>query len=171
MSLNTKVLFARAVPVLVAAAVGLGFSQLQPLEAQKGASKVGFVDIQKALEADPKGAAVGASKKKLEGQLRDIQTQLVPLQNKGAAATAAEKKKITDLQKIAQDAITKYQTDSKAQLAPVEKALNSLIASTAKAQGFTIVMDRAAAATSGLVVYADVAATDITDTVIKSMKK
>jgi len=171
MPYNFKILSARAFPVVVAAAVGFGLSQLQPLEAQKGASKVGFVDIQRALEADPKGAAVGASKKKLEAQLREIQTQLVPLQNKGAAATAAEKQKISTLQKTAQDAISKYQADSKAQLAPVEKALNTLIASTAQAQGFTIVMDRAAAATSGLVVYANVAATDITDTVIKAMKK
>jgi len=171
MPYNLKLLSARALPVVLAAVFGFGISQLQPLEAQKGASKVGFVDIQKALEADPKGAAVGATKKKLEAQLREIQTQLVPLQSKGAAATAAEKQKISLLQKTAQDAITKYQTDSKAQLAPVEKALNAVIGSTAQAQGFTIVMDRAAAATSGLVVYANVAATDITDTVIKNMKK
>ena len=56
-------------------------------------------------------------------------------------------------------------------LAPITKEVDAAVNKVAKAQGFVLVMDRAIASSSGLVIYADQDGTDLTDEVIAEVKK
>ncbi|MFC4455763.1 OmpH family outer membrane protein [Deinococcus sonorensis] len=153
-------------PIAVVAA--LGFGTLVP-HAQTAPQKVGFVDVQKVLQAHPKNASVKAIQDKASAELNGLDKQIKAIQAKGTAATAAEKDQLTQLTTTIQAKAKDYDAQLSKAVAPIETAVDAAVASTAKAQGFSIVMDRAQAATNGLVVYAD-QSTDITDAVVKNLK-
>ena len=149
-------------PIAVVAA--LGFGSLAP-HAQTAPQKIGFVNVPEVLKANPNSAALAALQTKANTELGALDTQLKAIQAKGTAATAAEKEQATLLTTNLNAKAKDYNEQVAKQLAPVDAAVSS----TAKAQGFSIVMDKSIAATSSLVIYAD-PSTDMTATVIKNLK-
>lgn len=155
------------VPALLAGGLALG--TLTP-HAQTAPQKVAFVNVAEVLKNHPGNAAVVAIQAKASAELKDYENQIKAIQAKGSSATAAEKDKADQLMKTAQAAAQNYQKQIAEKSAPIEKAVDAAVSAAAKANGVAIVMDKATAAQSGLVVYAD-DSTDITAAVIKSLKK
>ena len=62
-----------------------------------------------------------------------------------------------------------YDDQMKAKAGPIETSVDAALSSYAKANGFSVIMDRSIAQQSGLVVYADTA-TDVTEAVKKNVK-
>ena len=153
-------------PLAVVAA--LGFGSLAP-HAQTAPQKIGFVNVAEVLKSHPKNGDVTALQAKANTELGALDTQIKAIQAKGASATAAEKEQSTQLVATITAKTKDYNDQLSKVVAPIETAVDAAVSSTAKAQGFAIVMDKGVAATSSLVIYAD-ASTDLTATVIKNLK-
>ena len=162
-TMNVKAL----APVAIVAA--LGFGSLVP-HAQTAPQKVGFVNVADVLSAHPSNAAVKALQDKEKAELDPMVNQIKAIQAKGAAATAAEKDQANQLITTVQSKDKDYQGQIQKLVTPIETAVDAAVSATAKAQGFSIIMDRQQAAQSSLVIYADVASTDITEAVKKNLK-
>jgi outer membrane protein len=160
----------KILPIIAAIAVTAAFTV--PL-AQTRATRIGFVTAQKVLENHPQGKGVLDQRKKAEDELKPLQTQIVALQQKigAGSATAAERQQYETLVKSYQTRLKALQDRQNKLLEPITKEVDAAVAKVAKAQGYVLVMDRAIAASSGLVIYADPDGTDLTDEVIAEVKK
>ncbi|GAA5511693.1 hypothetical protein Dcar01_00406 [Deinococcus carri] len=161
MKMNAKAL----APIALVAAFGLG--SLAP-HAQTTPQKIGFVDVQKVLAAHPNDKDIKAIQTQANNELGALDKQIREIDAKGTAATAADKDKRTQLISTAQAKAKAFDTQMQPKVDAVEKAVDTAISSAAKANGYSIVMDRAVAA-QGLVVYAD-GTTDLTDAALKALK-
>lgn len=162
MKMNAKTL----APVALVAAFGLG--TLAP-HAQTGAQKVGFVNVDALFAASSGNKDLQALNAKAQAELGPLEKQIQEINAKGASATAADKDKLNQLLTTYQAKAKDYGTQIQAKSAPVEQAIDKALGDYAKANGFSVVMDRNVAQQSGLVVYADTS-TDITEAVKKSIK-
>ncbi|WP_216318517.1 OmpH family outer membrane protein [Deinococcus aestuarii] len=153
-------------PLAIVAAFGLG--TLAP-HAQTTPQKLGFVDVQRMLSAHPADKDLQAIQQKANAELEGLQKQIQAIDAKGAGATAAEKQNRTTLVSTIQAKAKAYDDQMKPKMQTVEKAVDTAVNAVAKANGYSIVMDRGVAARSGLVVYAD-NATDLTDAALKALK-
>ena len=160
----------KIIPVLLAVALTAAFTLPN---AQSKATKIGFVNAQKVLECHPDGKGIVAQRKKAEDELKPLVTQIQGLQAKvqGGQATAAERQQYETLVKSYQARVKALSDKQTALLAPITKEVDVAVNKVAKAQGFVLVMDRAIASSSGLVIYADPDGTDLTDEVIAEVKK
>jgi outer membrane protein len=160
----------KILPILLAVAATAAFTV--PL-AQTRATRIGFVTAQKVLENHPQGKGVLDQRKKAEEELKPLQTQIVALQQKigTGSATAAERQQYETLVKSYQTRLKALQDKQNKLLEPITKQVDAAVGKVAKAQGYVLVMDRAIAASSGLVIYADPEGTDLTDEVIAEVKK
>ncbi len=162
--------------LLVVAFSLLGFAQAQTTPSTPAtpppSSGICFVDAQRVLEAHPDGPRVLEARKRAEDELKPLQQQIVALQQKITAggATAAERQQYDTLVRTYQARSTALQDAQNKLLEPITKAVDGAIARVAPTRGCAVVLDRAIAASSGLVVYAD-ASTDITDAVIVEVRK
>lgn len=154
------------IPALLASGFALG--SLAP-HAQTAPQKVAFVNVAEVLKAHPDNAGIVALQDKANKELKGYDDQIKAIQGK-ANPTAADKDKMNQLIKTAQTAAQNYQKQIADKSAPIEKSVDTAVSAAAKANGVAIVMDKATAAQSGLVVYAD-DSTDITAAVTKSLKK
>lgn len=165
MKINAKAL----APVALVAAFGLG--TLAP-HAQTTPQKVGFVDVQTIMNAQPVGKELTELRKKADAELGALEKQIRDIDAKGAQATAAEKQNRTTLVSTFQAKAKTYDTQiqgMQARVTAAEKAADTAISTVAKSNGYSIVMDRRVAATSGLVVFAE-NGTDLTDAAVKALK-
>lgn len=166
-----SMMFKKWIPLATAATVGFVLSLgLQP-HAQTAPQKVGFVDTLKVLQAHPMNSIIQDLNAKANKDLQPLQEQIKALQAKGSNLSAKEKQDLDTAIKTYQASSEKWQKQINANLAPLTEEVNKAVAVTAKKDGFSIVMDRSTAASSGLVIYADEASTDFTDDVIKAVKK
>ena len=162
MKMNAKAL----APLALVAA--FGFGTLAP-HAQTTPAKVGFVNVDALFAAHPSDKEVKGIQTKFQTELQDLDTKIKAIDSKGAAATAAEKEQRTQLVATYNAKLKDFDAQMKAKAGPVEQSVDKAIGDYAKANGFSIVMDRAVAQQSGLVVYAD-GGTDITEAVKKNVK-
>lgn len=162
MKMNVKAL----APLSLVAAFGLG--TLTP-HAQTTPQKIGFVDVQRVLAAHPNDKDIQTIQQKANTELGALDQQIKAIDAKGAQATAAEKQNRATLVSTAQAKAKAYDDQMKPKMAAVEKAVDAAVNATARANGYSIVMDRGVAARSGLVVYADTN-TDLTDATLKALK-
>jgi outer membrane protein len=141
--------------------------------AQTKATRIGFVTAQKVLENHPQGKGIVDQRTKATEELKPLQTQIVALQQKiqGGTATAAERQQYETLAKTYQARAKALQDKISKLLEPITKEVDLAVQKVAKAQGYVLVMDKAIAASSGLVIYADPDGTDLTDEVIAEVKK
>lgn len=142
-------------------------------QAQNTAHKIGFVNVQTAIEAAPQYAAIRTAQQQAEAQLKPTVDQITALQPKMAnnTATAAERQQYNTLVQTYQTRSQQLNTQLDAQLQPVLTRVNAAVANVARAQGFTVVMDRAVAAQSGLVIFANEQATDFTAAVVTAVRQ
>lgn len=140
-------------------------------QAQSGKGRLGFVNVPQLVAAMPGGANYTALRKKADTDLgqqqKNLQTLLVKV---NGSPTAANKAAVTKAQQTFAKAQKNYQTQIAAAFKPLATKLNSAIAKTAKANGYSVVLDRQVAATTRLVVYAN-SSTDLTAAVMKEIKK
>lgn len=153
-------------PVAIVAAFGLG--TLAP-HAQTAPQKIGFVDVAKVLAAHPNDKDIQAIQTKANDELKALADKINAIDAKGASATAAEKDSRTQLVATYQAKQKTYNDQVQPKVAVVEKAVDTAISSVAKANGYSVVMDRGVAARSALVVYAE-DNTDLTDAALKALK-
>lgn len=140
--------------------------------AQKAGTKIAVVNVQKVLAATPGGADVAALRKQADADLKKQSDAVRALQQKVAGGgTAADRQALDTATKTFNAANAKYQQQIQAKFEPVSKTVNAAVAAAAKAQGYGLVFDGAIAQQTGLVIYADLKSTDLTDSVIKQLKK
>ncbi|GEM49000.1 OmpH family outer membrane protein [Deinococcus cellulosilyticus] len=143
-------------------------------KAQNAPTKIGLVDVDAVFAAHPKYKDLTELGDKANAEMDQLRTtlKLADLQTKAAAANASAKEK-QDF-KTAKDAYDaaakKWQTQISAVQDPVDTDVNRAIANVAKAQGFSVILSRNAAAKTGLVIYADEQATNLTSDVMKALK-
>ncbi len=156
----------------IAAAIALTAAFTVPM-AQTKATRIGFVNAQTVLQNHPQGAKVLEAQKKAQTELKELSDKIQVLQIKisNGTATAAEKQQYETLVKTGQTRQAQLKTQIDKLLEPITKQVDIAVAKVAKAQGFVLVMDKAIAAQSGLVIYADPEGTDLSDEVIKEVKK
>ena len=141
--------------------------------AQKAGTKIAIVNVQKILAATPGGQSVAALRKQADADLNKQAAAVRDLQQKtaGGAATAADRQALDTAIKTFNAANAKYQKQIQAKFEPVSKTVNAAVAAAAKVQGYALVLDGAIAQQTGLVIYADLKSTDLTDAVVKQLKK
>lgn len=140
--------------------------------AQTPAQKVGFVDVDRVFAAHPQATAVNTQVKAIETkantELGTLRQQMITIAEKGNNATPAERQQLTQLETTFQAKFQDYGKQIAQQSAPIETSVDAAISKVAKANGYSIVMDRKVAA-QGLVVFAETN-NDLTDAVIKEIK-
>ena len=141
-------------------------------KAQKTGTKIAIVDVQKVLSAAPGGSGLAALRKQVDADLSKQATTIRTLQQKVAAgsATAADRQALNTAMQTYSAASERYQKQLATKFEPVAKTVNNAVAKAAKAQGYSLVLDYSIAQQSGLVIYADLKSTDLTQTVIKQLK-
>jgi len=158
--------------VLAFSLLGIAHAQTTPSAPTAPPSGICFVNSQRVLEAHPDGAKVLEARKRAEDELKPLQQQTLALQQKIGAnsATAAERQQYETLVKSYQSRTAALQAAQNKLLEPITRAVDAAITKIAPTRGCAVVLDRAIAASSGLVVYAD-PSTDITDAVIAEVRK
>lgn len=140
-------------------------------QAQNNKNRVGFVNVPQLVSTMPGGANYTALRKKADTDLANQQKNLQALVTKAnASPTAANKAAVTKAQQTFTNAQKNYQTQIANAFKPLATKLNTSIARVAKANGYSVVLDRQVAARSSLVVYAN-SSTDLTAAVQKELKK
>lgn len=134
------------------------------------AGKVGFVNVSQILLAYPPTTAFAKYKQQVDGEINEIYRKAKAIQQKGSAASAAERKSLTQYQARLSELQKKYQAEANKRLLPAMTKLNVIIKTVAQKQGYTIIMEKSVAA-RGLVVYANSQVTDLTASVIKALPK
>lgn len=139
-------------------------------QAQAPKGKVGYLNVQAAVKAMPGSASYLSVVSKADSDLAARQKTIQALSKTASATKAA--KDMTALQNAqkayAQAQNTHMQAINKA-MQPLAAKLNPVVAKTAKANGYTVILDQRVAAQSNLVVYANTGA-DLTAAVVKALK-
>jgi outer membrane protein len=158
--------------------IGLGLHQLklenpllENLSAQSAVLKVGIVDTEAVFAAHPLGQKLSGLQTQANKEFEPLVAQIKALQAKGDKTSAKEKQDLESALKLLEATQGKWNKQSDAVTEPLNAEVNKLLADTARANGFGILLSRAAAARTGLVVFADISSTDITETVVKALKK
>ena len=164
----------KAAKVLIpvtAAAAAIAAATVIP-SAQTPAQKVGFVDVDRVFATHPQASAVNTQVKAIESrantELGSLRQQMITIAEKGSNATAAEKQQLSQLETTFQAKFNDYNQQIAKLSAPIETSVDAAISKVAKANGYSVIMDRKTAA-QGLVVFAE-NSNDITDAVIKEIK-
>lgn len=135
-------------------------------------NRVGFVDVQKLVAAVPGSANYLSVTKNADADLTKRQKTLQTLLNKAnTSKTAADRNAFTKAQQDYVAAQKKYQTQIATAFKPLAGKIDAAVRTTAKANGYSVILDRQVAARSKLVVYANDSATDITAAALKALKK
>ena len=141
-------------------------------QAQTKNTRVGFVNVQKVVAAVPGGGPYLDLRKRVDTDLAKREQSIRQLTLK---ANRTRTKADTDALKKAQQSYANAQKNYQSRLAqafkPIGKRVDSTIAAVAKSSGFGVVLDTEVAARSKLVVYANVAKTDLTPAILKALKK
>ena len=141
-------------------------------QAQKSRSRVGFVDVQQAVAALPGSSAYLSLSKRVD---TDLSAKRINIQKLSAQAARTRSSSDRAALQRAQQSFLSAQQGYQGRLAtafkPLASRLNTTVAGVARGSGFTVVLDRRVAAQSGLVVYANIGATDLTPAVVRALKK
>ncbi|GGQ98498.1 OmpH family outer membrane protein [Deinococcus ruber] len=149
----------------------LALFALQP-HAQTSKYKVGIVNVQTVVKSMPGSASFLAISKKADTTLQAEAKSVATLQTKASSRTASNADRAAY-----SAAVKKYQTDSqsfdkqlKAAFAPLSSKVNAAVASAAKANGYSVILDQRVAASTKLVIYANLKSTDLTAAVTAKVK-
>ncbi len=172
-----KLFFApRVLLVAVVCLLGVANAQTTPVTPPNPAASttICFVNAQKVLQNHPQGAKVLEAQKKAQDELKVLSDQVQALQVKisNGTATAAERQQYETLIKTGQARQAQLKAQIDKLLEPITKDVDAAVAKVANARGCGVVLDRAIAANSGLVIYVNPnSALDITDDVILEINK
>jgi outer membrane protein len=135
--------------------------------AQVQPSVVVFVDSQALIAAHPAGQSATELRLRAQAEVEEVRQQLDAIQQRarGGALPPEDTERFNVLLITYEDLQTRYQAEIAQAAAPAIEAVNEAIRAESAENGYTVVLDIAAAAQSGLVVYA-AEGTDITDAVM-----
>lgn len=140
--------------------------------AQQRGTRVGFVDVQRAVATLPGSSTYLSLSKKIDADLAKKQARIQQLASRAASSRGAADGQA--LQRAQRDFLA-TQKGHQSRLAtafnPLATRINGAVARVARSNGYSVVLDRRVAAQSRLVVYANIQATDLTDAVVKALKK
>ena len=140
--------------------------------AQQRGSRVGFVDVQQAVATLPGSSTYLSLSKKIDADLTKKQKRIQQLASRAAASrSAADQRALQAAQRDLLATQKGHQSRLSTAFKPLASRINSAVASVAKSNGYSVVLDRRVAAQSRLVVYANTQATDLTAAVVKALKK
>ncbi|MDX2008435.1 MAG: OmpH family outer membrane protein [Meiothermus sp.] len=120
-------------------------------------TRIGYVNVQKIIEAHPKYPSVKAINDAAQAELKPLQDRLQPINAKIQAgnATAAEQQQAQVLRQTITQTAQRYQQRQQTALKPIVDQLNELVGQVAQRQGFAMVLNYQVASQSELVIYAD----------------
>lgn len=154
------------------AAAALTLVATTTIGAQDQATKLVFVDAQALIAAHPGGQAANQLRAQATEEIGELRDQLDALQARARAGeqlSADEQERFNVLLTTLEAVQSRYQADLAAAAEPAIEAVNEAIREIALEREYTVVMDIAAAAESGLVVYAS-DGLDITDLVMARLR-
>lgn len=135
-------------------------------------NRVGFVDVSSLVAAVPGGTNYLTLSKNADADLAKQQKALQALVTKAnTTRSTADRNAVNKAQQDFVAAQKKYQTQIAQAFKPLASKIDAAVASTAKSNGYSIVLDKQVAGRSKLVVYADNNATDMTAATLKALKK
>ena len=152
-----------AVPLMALAA---------PTKVNIKGGKLGLVDVQTVIGGLNGSAGFNAINKKADADLATRAKALQALQARAVSlkATPADRQAFAKAQADFQALSKSYGAEQQKAFAPLAGRVNAAVASAAKANGYTLVLDKRKAA-AGLVIYANAQSTDLTAAVQKVLKK
>lgn len=156
-----------ALLTVLAVALTLGVN----LGAQDAPVRLAFVDSQALIAAHPAGQQANDLRELAATEIGDLRAQLDALQAKAQAegGLSNEDGELFNVLVTTYESVqTRYQSDIAAAAQPAIEAVNAAIKAVADENGIAVVMDIAAAAESGLVVYA-ADGLDLTDAVAERL--
>jgi outer membrane protein len=135
--------------------------------AQESGTKLGFVSVNALIQATPEGQAVLEIRRAASEELQPIQSQLETYNKQAQAGTLSEadRAQANLVQLDYSQKIQEFQAKLDAAYSSFSQAIDPAIAQSAKDQGFAVVMNSELAASSGLVIYADLDTTNLTEDV------
>ncbi|GGJ49091.1 OmpH family outer membrane protein [Deinococcus roseus] len=143
-------------------------------KAQNAPTKIGLVDVDAVFAAHPGYKDLSELGTKANADMEQLKNTLklpeLTTKAQAAGATAKDKQDYATAKTTYDNKGKQWQTQISALQEPLDNDVNSAIASVAKAQGFSVVLSRNAAAKTGLVIYADEQATNLTAAVLKALK-
>jgi outer membrane protein len=135
--------------------------------AQEPGTKLGFVSVNALIQTTPEGQAVLEIRRAASEELRPIQNQLGIYNQQAQAGTLSEadRAQANLLELDYTQKIQEFQANLDSAYSSFSQAIDPAIAQSAKDQGFSVVMNSEVAASSGLVIYADLDTTNLTEDV------
>jgi outer membrane protein len=157
---------------LVAGCMGavIGVSSVQAIPQ---AIRLGYVTVPEVIKATPAGGALKKVEAAREKEVKPIADKIKVLQPKMRAGTATfeERDQWDKLNKQYSEIAKKYAVQFQKILQPFDKKLLTSIKNSANKQGFSLIVDGIIATDSGLLLYANQDAANITKDVITEFKK
>lgn len=139
--------------------------------ASQKANKLGFIKVQRVVEAVPGNEGYVALRKTFSGQLDAKRKTLQDLSNKyNLSKSKADEQSFRKAQQEYQALEAKQLKQLNAKFKPLKVKIDGAIAQVAKANGFSAVLDMDIAAQSGLVVFGKTEL-DLTKAVLAELKK
>jgi Skp family chaperone for outer membrane proteins len=136
-------------------------------------AKIGYVTVPAVIQSTPAGGALKKIESARGAETKPITEAMKKLQPKMRAgnATFEERDQWDKLSKRYGEIAKKYDAQFQKILAPFDKKLIGSIKAAASKQGFSLIVDGIIATDSGLLLYANQDAANITNDVIAEFKK
>jgi outer membrane protein len=161
--------------ILVAFVAGLMGATLgiSSVRALPSAARIGYVTVPSVIQATPAGSALKKVEAARGTETKPITDTLKVLQPKmrAGSATFEERDQWDALNKKYATIAKKYDVQFQKIVQPFDKKLLTAIKKSADSQGFSLIVDGIIATDSGLLLYANQDAANITKDVITQFKK
>lgn len=138
-------------------------------DAKTTKNKLGYVDVNVLIQKMPNSAKYLDLSARVNKDLDKRVRKLQQLTQKAASGSAKDRTALIKAQQSYQRAQTNYRSRLKKAFAPLSGKLDTAMAKTAKANGYSVIMDQQVAARSKLVIYAS-PRVDLTKAVQKRLK-
>ena len=137
------------------------------------AVRVGYVTVPQVIASTPEGQGIRKVEDLRTKELKPVVGSMQTLQPKmrAGSATFEEREQFKKLEQRYAAIVKKYSPQFDKLIQPFDKRLRASIETSAKAQGYSLVVDGIIATDSGLLLYADKTVADLTPFVIKEFKK
>jgi outer membrane protein len=163
-----KIILVAFVAGLMGATLGISSARALP-----SAARIGYVTVPSVIQATPAGSALKKVEAARGTETKPITDKLKVLQPKmrAGSATFEERDQWDALNKKYATIAKKYDVQFQKIVQPFDKKLLTAIKKSADSQGFSLIVDGIIATDSGLLLYANQDAANITKDVITQFKK
>ncbi|MCS7057454.1 MAG: OmpH family outer membrane protein [Meiothermus sp.] len=159
-------------PLLAPSLAGLLLSSLLMAQDRAPAEKIGYLNLQAAVEAHPGFSWIREIQAQAQAELKPLQEQLQTLESKVFLGNPSQEDQqaYRAIQEKLQQTSQKWAERQNIALSPITQEVGQVLVRVAQQQGFGLVFDQGIAAQSGLVVYAS-SELDLTPAVLAGLTK